>query len=60
MLEIAASILQDGIPPLPPLLPPPLLSEEERQRGVKCIAATREALRCMAKRPTLAERDASI
>jgi hypothetical protein len=54
LLKIAAAIL----PALPaPPLPPPPLSEAERQHEVKRIAATEEAQRCMARRPTLAERD---
>jgi hypothetical protein len=59
MLNIAAGIVQDGIP-VPPLLPPPPPSEEERMHEAKRIAATKEALRCMAGRPTLVERDADV
>jgi hypothetical protein len=60
MLKIAAGIVQEDGIPLPPLLLSPPLSEEERQHEATRIAATNEAARCMAKRPTLAERDASI
>jgi hypothetical protein len=59
MLKIAADIAKT-IPAAPPPLPPPPLSEDERQHEAMRIAATAEAVRCMARRPTLAERDADL
>jgi hypothetical protein len=58
MLKLAAVVMPAAMS-LPPLPPPPL-SEAERQYELKRIAATDEAMECMARRPALAERDADV